>query len=274
MFKPCEICLEETCEGRHDCDCDNCKVQSQCYRYLFPTIRITTKCTQTCKHCCFECSPDSKEFMSTNSAIDIKRFILSNNINCINLMGGEFVCHPQWKQILNILMPDIEYVRIVTNGDWDESVPKFLQEYSEHVVVAISEDQWHNNKNVSKAIKLCKEYKIPYSSGKGQMDSAGIVPVGRGEFSSSIYSSLMCYCQNPAKMYSFLIDETGNIYKCGFGVWKYDNINGYVDGGFNKRFKTFNKKFYSNFISSCMRCHMAYQLNGKNMKGEKHVATN
>ena len=55
-------------------------------------------------------------------------------------------------------------------------------------------------------------------------------------------------------MYSFLIDEDGNIYKCGFGVLKYANVSTYIEGGFKARFKDFNKRFYGVFISSCSSC--------------------
>lgn len=47
-----------------------------------------------------------------------------------------------------------------------------------------------------------------------------IVPVGRasGKYIGGTYDMFGCYCQNPENMYSFLIDEKGNIYKCSFGV--------------------------------------------------------
>ena len=35
---------------------------------------------------------------------------------------------------------------------------------------------------------------------------------------------------------------------------KYANINEYLEGGFDKRFKEFNKRFYSIFIPSCSSC--------------------
>ena len=64
-----------------------------------------------------------------------------------------------------------------------------------------------------------------------------------------------CYCQNPENMYSFLIDEKGNIFKCSFGVLCYANIDEYLEGGFRKKFKEVNSKFYSVFISSCQSCY-------------------
>ena len=68
-----------------------------------------------------------------------------------------------------------------------------------------------------------------------------LVPIGRAESSGGLYSMFGCYCQNPKHHYSFLIDEVGKIYKCGFGVWNYADIDDYIDGGFAPRFKEFNK---------------------------------
>lgn len=53
------------------------------------------------------------------------------------------------------------------------------------------------------------------------MSDAGIVPIGRSIFEPSQYGLFSCYCHNPVNMYSFLIDEIGEVYKCSFGVWNY-----------------------------------------------------
>jgi len=61
--------------------------------------------------------------------------------------------------------------------------------------------------------------------------------------------------------------DQGEIYKCGFGVWDYDNISRFTEGGFAKRFKEFNTKFYNVFISSCAVCRRSYRR--VEMKEEK-----
>lgn len=63
-----------------------------------------------------------------------------------------------------------------------------------------------------------------------------------------------CYCHNPIRKYSFLIDEEGNIYKCPFGILRYAHIKDYVNGGFAQKFKEFNKRFYNIPIPSCSAC--------------------
>jgi radical SAM protein with 4Fe4S-binding SPASM domain len=73
------------------------------------------------------------------------------------------------------------------------------------------------------------------------------------------------YCHNPDKMYTFLIDEDGEIYKCHFGAWNYANVAEYQDGTFAERFQEFNKTFYGCFVSNCARCLDAYQRNKSRM---------
>ena len=65
---------------------------------------------------------------------------------------------------------------------------------------------------------------------------------------------LLEYCHNPVMMYGFLIDEAGTIYKCGFGTWDYASIDECQHGGFDVRFKEFNKIFYSAWVANCARC--------------------
>jgi hypothetical protein len=206
--------------------------------------------------------------MSIETAKKVKQFFENNEILGISLMGGEFFCNPQWKEIFEILFPGLAYVRLVTNGDWahDESVPKFLKQLEKvmfeesSLKISISKDRWHSNKNVDKAIAACKKYGINYNvAAESETTEESIVPVGRGDLNFGLYAMFACYCHNPQHMYSFLIDEQGKIYKCGFGVWDYAKIDDYLKGNFDKRFKEYNQKFYSCFISNCRSCLRAYQ---------------
>ena len=86
----------------------------------------------------------------------------------------------------------------------------------------------------------------------------GLIPVGRAIYSFGLYSMLGTSCSNPEDNYAFLIDEDGEIYKCGFGVWDYANVNDYLTGGFGERFKQFVKVFNKTFISSCKSCVRGY----------------
>lgn len=257
----CDICIEETCKGKHDCHCSTCKLASQCPRFLHPTVRITNRCTQSCSHCCFESSPKSDIMMSIDKAKEIALFFRSNEIKSVNLMGGEFFCNPSWYEILDILLSEVISARLVTNGDWanNEEVKSklslLISKYSNVIRFGISKDRWHTNKNVDSAASFLESQGTKYhiTEPKEATDSS-IVPIGRSFLQGSFYSMMGCYCHNPANKYSFLIDEEGYIYKCPFGVWEYANVSDYLNGGFSVRFKEFNKKFYDIFIVSCASC--------------------
>lgn len=260
--KPCDICLDEKCAGTHTCNCSTCKSLKECPKFLRATIRITNKCTQTCSHCCFNSSPNSNTMMTIEMAEKIGLFIKNNNIFDINLMGGEFFCNKNWFEILSILINHTKIMRLVTNGDWaanteiTDKVIEFISLHKDQLRIAISKDKWHSNKNIEKAEAFLKDVNALYHvATEEETKDESIIPIGRSELIySPFYSSFSCYCHNIEKQYSFLIDEKGDIYKCSFGVWKYDNIQNFIEGGFNKRFKEFNKKFYSLFIPSCKRC--------------------
>lgn len=259
----CAICIEEDCNGKKTCHCDTCSRIKECNKILHPVIRITKKCTQACSHCCFSCSPKCEEMITIKTASQIKQFLNSNNITIATIMGGEFFCNPEWKQIFEILIPGLLYVRLVTNGDWtkDPLVPKFLKKF-ENIKVSISKDQWHTNKNVDKAIQMCKEYNLNYNiASANETSEESIVPVGRSMDSFNFFGMFGCWCHSPDHMYSFLIDEQGLIYKCGFGIWNYTKIEDHLEGGFSKVFKKFNRRFHSSFISNCRRCSQAYTNN-------------
>jgi hypothetical protein len=177
-------------------------------------------------------------------------------------MGGEFFCNKKWERIFEILIPGLKYIRLVTNGDWaeDPSVPKFLMQFG-NIKVSISKDRWHNNKNVNKAVQLCKKYNLNYNiASVNEVSEESIVPVGRSMDSFGFFGMFGSWCNSHDHKYSFLIDELGLVYKCGFDVWNYTKIEDYLNGGFSKEFKRFNQKFYSAFISNCRRCSQAYNV--------------
>lgn len=256
----CEYCLDDNCKKKK-CNCSTCKLANECFKILHPTIRITNKCTQKCSHCCFESSPESNIMMSIKNADKICRFLKANEIVTINVMGGEFFCNPDWYEILEMLVDSVLHMRLVTNGDWTvidsvrDKLGQFIEKNKDKLLMSLSFDNFHTNKHFEKAKAFLENTGCYLTIGQGKSESNGIVPVGRSSFSHGIYSMFGTYCGNPKKQYTFLIDEEGAIYKCVFGRWQYASVDDYLVGGFAKRFKEFNKKFYSIFISNCYRCN-------------------
>lgn len=200
--------------------------------------------------------------MSVDMARKIAQFIKNNNIIRLNVMGGEFFCNPDWFEILDLFIEAAPHIRLVSNSDWahNEDVKGKLislhEKYDQKFYVCLSNDEWHTNKYVSEAEEFLNSVGIRCYNGEGQLKIDGIVPVGRGELTGygGFYSFMGDYCRNPEFEYSFLIDEDGNIYKCAFGTWKYANVDDYVDGGFEKRFKEYNAEVKNIFIPNCLSC--------------------
>jgi len=216
-----------------------------------PTIRITTKCTQSCSHCCFECSPNRNDMMNIDVAKSISDFIKKNNIDVINVMGGEFFCNSDWKDIIRILSDNV-VVRLVTNSDWivlKHEVIDFLLEYK-NVYMALSKTKFHTNANVQNAIDTLDKYGIAYILDKHNINN-NVVPVGRGINHFGFYHMLGAYCMNPKHCMSFLIDEVGDLYKCPFGLWKIGNV---FDNNVLHDLELFNDKFNSAHIMTCSQC--------------------
>ena len=113
----CDYCVDP-CNNPNPTKCISCEKTTTCHRNLHPTIRITRKCTQQCTHCCFSCSPNSTDMMSLTTAKEISKFLANNNINQIQIMGGEFFLNPNWEMIITELSKKIRAVRLVSNGDW------------------------------------------------------------------------------------------------------------------------------------------------------------
>jgi len=263
---PCNICLETTCTKEGSCNCKKCNHISECNRFLHASIRITNKCTQSCRHCCFCSSPKSEIMMSVAQAKDTSIFLENNNVKSIQVLGGEFFCNPDWSEILEMFLKVVASIRLVTNGDWavvsnvKTSLIRLNKEYPGVLKVSVSKDKWHTNSNVDLAEEFLSANGFEYNIGECENnDEDSIVPVGNASFGTSYYACFSCYCKNPKYHYAFLIDEEGKIYKCSFGVCNYANIKDYLDGGFSKRFRTFNLAFNSQFISSCSACYRVFK---------------
>jgi len=195
--------------------------------------------------------------MSLDVAREVSRFLVSNNISYINIMGGEFFLHPEWFDVISTLCDGVEVVRIATNGDWVETESERVKQLanSHLIIFAISKDRWHTNKNVAAAEEFCSRNNIPHRvATEEQTKEESVVPVGRSRFEYNLYGSFSRYCGKPDRKYSFLINEEGIISKCPFGAWEYADVSEYLDGGFSERFKEFTGVFYSEFIPNCSTC--------------------
>lgn len=207
--------------------------------------------------------------MTLETAEKIAQFVAANGIERLNIMGGEFFVHPVWQEIIHTLASAVLVVRLVSNGDWAgapitaRQVIDFLRAHP-NIYVSLSKDPWHTNKHVVKAAALLQHHKILHNiATKDATTEDSIVPAGRGELYYGTYSIFHTYCSKPDRKYEFLIDEQGEIYKCGYGIWDYDNIDMYLHGGFRERFKDFGQRFYNAFVGNCAMCVRGYHSSGR-----------
>lgn len=265
----CNICIEEDCKGEKHCNCDTCARFKECPKFLKPTLRITRKCTQHCIMCCFSCSPECEEMMSVEMAEKVAKFYRNNGIFYTQIMGGECFMNPEWEKILRLILPTVTRARIVTNGDWAVNCLRFADVIAEYpqAHVAISNDEWHTNTHVEAAAKACKDRGIEHRVCDNELKEDGIVPVGNGDLFYSSYSMFHCWCHKLERKYNFLISEDGKIWKCDMGLWSYATVDDYVEGGFDVRFKEFNKVFYKQFIGNCAMCNRAHKRVERESKG-------
>lgn len=201
--------------------------------------------------------------MTVDMAKKVKTFMVNNEMSThIELMGGEFFCNPDWYEIFTILSKDVLSVRVVTNGDWatnPDLVIKYLEE-TPQAYVALSKDRWHTNQHVDEVIEICENHGFTCRVAlEEQTTDDSNIPMGRSQYDYNFYCSLGRYCTKPEHKYTFLINEAGTIYKCGFGVWDYANVEVYLEGGFASRFKKFNTVYYKEWIPNCRSCIRAYQ---------------
>jgi MoaA/NifB/PqqE/SkfB family radical SAM enzyme len=199
--------------------------------------------------------------MTMKKAREVARFLKSNDVFSVNLMGGEVFCNPEWRDIARTLAESVTVMRIVSNGDWAVAEPDFADVVGSirNCYVTLSKDKWHTNANIELAERLLKDAGVQVRVSDLNEKEETMVPIGRSRFEHGFYSFMGCYCRNPEHQYSFLIDENGRIFKCGFGVWDYDGIDEYIDGGFRQRFKEFNKRFYGIWIPHCKACIRSYE---------------
>ena len=200
--------------------------------------------------------------MLPDTARRIGEFLEANKITSINVMGGEFFCNQDWLHVL-IYLGHGRKMRLVTNGDWypNQKVKNDLLELASRTPglnVAISYDKWHINKYTFHAKNYLDNEGIYYTTAEWN-GSEGVVPIGRAKFEYGEYSTFSCYCEEPRRKYSIMIDEEGNIAKCVFGLYNFSHINDHIGGGFDHVFKKFGTQFYKVFRGNCVACQRMHK---------------
>ncbi len=115
------------------------------------TVNITSKCNAQCKHCCFSCSPNSKDALSEEEIWKVVNYgINDKDINEIAISGGEpFLYEELILSIVKAVSKSKKIVTCITNGFWATSYDVArgkLEKFSSAGLrfLTISFDEFHN----------------------------------------------------------------------------------------------------------------------------------
>ena len=192
--------------------------------------RVTNKCNERCKHCCFRSGPEYVGQLSVKDCDTLNSW-LPKHIR-MNIMGGEFTILPEYPEILTALAHNRPKTAIITNGQWADdqhATQKFLSsidsvcEVCAEVLVAISDDKWHQ-KFSKRAQRLFREYnsKAKLISGVNIPDNK-LLPLGRAWDNHLFSKNFEVCCGCCRETGQLMVIETGMITLCpmGYFPWKH-----------------------------------------------------
>jgi organic radical activating enzyme len=115
----------------------------------FLTLFISLRCTQSCEHCLYGCSPEHGEHMSQE--VFNRALLIANNhrIPALNLFGGEPLLNPDILPMVETALKNDVFLIIATNCHPltnDGLYTKFLvkaRQFRERITIITARDQFH-----------------------------------------------------------------------------------------------------------------------------------
>jgi hypothetical protein len=237
------------------------------------TIRLTTRCQNVCKHCCFECGPKRNDVMSLDVARQV-RTTFEGHVKWLNVMGGELTLLPNYRELLEAM--HFVPLRIVTNGWWvdhDKPRQKLLETVKQlsasgpPIFIGISRDRYHPA-GVGDRAHAWLQSQTSFNDDWGftatkdlEEENRAIAPVGRAwknELGDEMLRMFSAYCAAHRNNQSMTVLEDGVVTFCSFGAWPI----GYLSWGFDeleeRRLATSKV-----FITNCVSCWRSWEYGGK-----------
>lgn len=192
-------------------------------------IRLTNKCDQQCKHCCFRSGPQYNEVMSLKMCHEINIWV-PKNIQ-LNIMGGEVTILENYPELLMALSKDRSCIRIVTNGfgiknDRDKffkSIYNIKKMYGCQISIAISNDIWHKPIPINMVEILRNKYlDLIFETNTDLLDNE-LYMVGRAfdnKIGPTTKGRALC---KPCS--SITIIENGILMKCPVGYFEFKHFH-------------------------------------------------
>ena len=240
-------------------------------------VRITDFCNNTCRHCCFSCSPKNKLFMNLETAQKINSYFTNTEIDkwWFNVMGGEITLHPNYEDIINSFGE--RNIRLVTNGWWinnekaKDRFIKFMKSSKAEIHVGVSRDQHHppNIGNLAFDYLMSLNFKDDFglSTPDPINEDKSIAMVGRAwwnEIGDYMLNHFSSYCQSSnTRDTSFTVLEDGTITFCPFGILPIGSVYDSTMEDLNVAKEKLRKNIYNNCIS-CYNCYQHWEMGLKN----------
>jgi len=243
-------------------------------------VRITDFCNNKCAHCCFECSPNNKNFMNIEVIKKINDVFADTKEVCywFNVMGGEPTLHKNYEDLIEIFKG--RHVRLVTNGWWinnDKARDRFLTFLNSTGViihVGVSRDKFHPKGVGDRAFAFLQEHKIAddfgLSTPNSENEEDSIASVGRAFHNNIGYmrSVFGAYCQTSnTRNTSFTILEDGTITHCPFGIWPIGTLDDGIDRLYKE--KEVRVKRWEDAMVTCRSCYQTWEFRGRFKAAEK-----
>jgi len=118
--------------------------------YQSVAINLGAYCNATCAHCCFSCSPETKDTIGNEKLIKLVETIVSDEqIRSIGFTGGEvFMQRKLLQTLLEIVHKNGKSSTIISNGFWGSSVSRIEKNFQlmkkyNVTGLTISHDEFH-----------------------------------------------------------------------------------------------------------------------------------
>lgn len=104
-------------------------------------IELTDACNLRCKHCYRDSSPDLSQRLPTQTLMELLCELHENEVQSLELSGGEPTYHPDFVQILEYSLQNFGSVALLTNGTLLNSIIyNLLEKYKNRAIVQIDLD--------------------------------------------------------------------------------------------------------------------------------------
>jgi hypothetical protein len=143
-------------------------------------VQICLYCNMKCRHCCYDCGPNRREFMSVDT---FAAAVKCEPKSLLNVGGGEPTCHPEfWEMMALALRARGEgRVWIATNGKREDHALLLGEMVRKGEIRGVlSQDEWHEpiSQNVVQFWKETRDFKgNPVIRNIGGKE---VKPVGQG----------------------------------------------------------------------------------------------